>query len=406
MAIGMDDIARRYLLLALRLARLRKGLMVAYLGPAELAEVVAGELPTSARELHDEALRLNESAADQILGSGTDGTRAAWLGAQLTALSAAARTLAGDEIALPELVEQLLDLPAEREPEASLTAAHRLLDAALPPGPSLRGRLAEHRRETVVPAEQVPAVANQLISLLRERCVQDLSLPAGELLLLEPWQIAGGSWDIRTAAAGPRETRLELNLAIEWPLDTLLRSVAAESYPGRHAQRVSRQQAVAEQAERWEASAWCSVTPDAVLADGLGGVGREAVLGDFELGAELRRIGHKVGLRVDVERDLEVGRGRRLLAPAASNAALLLHQDGLPAPEVRGYLAEMGLLTEREVDRVMERLADPLLRVEPFSRAFAPPLVSSWLQVTGQTSGVARLLREQLTPGRLRDEAA
>ena len=402
----MDDIARRYLLIALRLGRQRSGLLAAYLGPAELAEVVAGEPPTSPRELHDEALRLREQVADQGVGSAADGTRARWLAAQLTALSAVARTLAGDEIALPELVEQLLDLPAEREPEASLSAAHRLLDAALPAGPSLRGRLAEHRRATVVPSEQVTAVAHQLVALLRERTTQDLSLPSGELLLLEPWEVGGGVWDTRLAAAGPRQTQLELNLAIDWPLDTLLRSVAAESYPGRHAQRVSRQQAVAEEADRWEASAWCAVTPDAALADGLGGVGREAVLGDYELSPELRRIGRKVGLHIDVERDLEVGRGRRLLEPAASNAALLLHQDGLPASEVRGYLAEMGLLTEREVDRVMVRLSDPLLRVEPFSRAYAPQLVGDWLQVTGQTNGVARLLREQLTPGMLRDEAA
>ena len=143
-----------------------------------------------------------------------------------------------------------------------------------------------------------------------------------------------------------------------------------------------------------------------LLSDGLGGVGREAVLGDFELGAELRRIGRKVGLHIDVERDLEVGRGRRLLESAASNAALLLHQDVLPAREVRGYLAEMGLLTEGEVDRVMERLSDPLLRVEPFSRAYAPQLVRRWLQVTGQTAGVRRLLHEQLTPGLIRAEAA
>jgi hypothetical protein len=406
MATGMDDVARRYLLLALRLDRLGSGILTAYLGPPELAEVVAGERPTSPRELHDEALNLHENVADQTAGPAVDGTRAAWLGAQLTALSAAARIRAGDEIALPELVEQLLELPAQREPETSLTAAHRLLDAALPPGPSLRGRLAAHRRQTAVPSEQVPELAQRLMALLRERCQQDLSLPSGESMLLEPWQIAGGSWDTRTAAVGPRETRLELNLAIEWPLDTLLRSVAAESYPGRHAQRVSRHQAVAEEADRWEASAWCAVTPEAALADGLAGVGREAVLGDFELSAELRRIGHLIGLRIDVERDLEVGRGRRLLAPAASNAALLLHQDGLPESEVRGYLAEMGLLTEREVDRVMERLSDPLLRVEPFSRAYAPQLVSDWLQVTGQTSGVARLLREQLTPALVREEAA
>ena len=397
----MDDIARRYLLLALRLGRLQRGLLDAYLGPAELAEVVAGEPPASPRELHDEALRLHELAADQAgSASGT------WLAAQLTALSAAARTIAGDEIALPELVEQLLDIPAEQEPEVSLSATHRLLDAALPPGPSLRARLAEHRRATVVPSEQVATVAHQLIALLRDRCVEDFSLPRGELLILEPWEIGGGAWDTRLAAAGPRETRLELNLAIDWPLDTLLRSIAAETYPGRHAQRVSRQQAVAEEGDRWEVSALCAVSPDTALADGLGAVGRQAVLGDYELSAELRRIGRKLGLHVDVERDLEVGRARRLLAPAASNAALLLHQDGLPASEVRGYLAEMGLLTDREVDRVMERLAHPLLQVDPFSRAYAPRLVGSWLQATGQTEGVGRLLCEQLTPGMLRAEAA
>jgi hypothetical protein len=128
------------------------------------------------------------------------------------------------------------------------------------------------------------------------------------------------------------------------------------------------------------------------------------LLGDFELAAELRRIGRELGRRWETERELEVARARERLAAAVANAALLLHHDGLPESEVRAYLAETALLEADVVERLLARFADPLGRVEPFARAAGPPLVRDWIAAVGQTQGLRRLLTEGIAPAQLRME--
>jgi hypothetical protein len=150
--------------------------------------------------------------------------------------------------------------------------------------------------------------------------------------------------------------------------------------------------------------AWVRPSPEATVLAGVAAVGREVLLADFELAAEMRRIGRELGQRWETERELEVARARERLAAAVANAALLLHHDGLPDSEVRAYLAETALLEADAVDRLMTRFADPLGRVEPFARAAGPPLVRDWLAVVGQTDGLRRLLTEGIAPAQLRVE--
>lgn len=395
----MDDLALRYLPLVLRVERHHPGLLVAYAGPAELREAIGGEPPTPAQELHDEALSLAEEAAATTCVTVTDERRALWLNAQAGALAAAARLAAGEEIALPDLVESLCDLPAEREPESALLAAHRLLDAALPPGPSLRARLARHAEASAIPADQVPELAERVASLLRSRADEDLGLPHGEVLTFEPVHAVGEAWHVRPRPEPPLRTRLELNLSVPWSLGALVRAVGGEGYPGGHAARVMREAAA--ESRNDETLAWCAPAPEASIGHGVAQVGTEVLLGDFELAVELRRIGHEAGLAWDPERDAEVRHVHERLAPAVSNAALLLHHDGLPAAEVRSYLAEMALLEADAIERTLELLWHPLRRVEPFAVAYAPRLLRHWLAGEGQTSGLRRLMREQLTPGGL-----
>lgn len=400
----MDELAQRYLGLTLRLERLVPGVLEAYAGPPELREAIATEPAPQARELHDEALAIEDAALAVRALAPAEERRRRWLAAQAGALATAARVVGGEEIALPDLVESLDGIRAEREPEASLLGAHRLLDAALPEGPSLRARLSAHRELTAIQADHLPEAAERLAAVLSRRAHEDLELPADEQLLLEPAHAADATWRARATFEPPHRTRLTLNTSIPWALESLVGVVAGEGYPGRHAMRVTRLHADGD-GRHAEACAWTRPSPEAALAAGVAGAGREALLGDFELAAELRRIGHDLGQRWEVERELEVARARGRLAAAVANAALLLHHDGLPASEVRAYLAEMALLEADAVERVMALLDDPLHRVEPFAQASMPALVRDWLATTGQTDGLRRLLVEQLTPGQLRDEA-
>lgn len=399
----MEELARRYLALVVRLARHRADLLQAYLGPDELREAIAGERPVALAELHDEALRIAAGADEAPAISNGEGRRARWLAVQSASLGASARVLQGEEIGLPDLVESLCDVTAERTPEPELIAAHRLIDAALPTGPSLRARLAAHHAAMAVPPEHVPAVAETLADLLRERATSDLGLPSGESLAFDPIHAAGEAWHARAHPEPPLRTRLELNLSTPWSVDEVVRAAGGEAYPGGHAARAMREAAAGQ--TRQELLAWIRPSPDASIAIGIATAGREVILGDFELAAELRRIGRQLGLRWDPEGALEVRRARNRLDAAVANATLLLHHDGLPASEIRAYLSEMALLEPAAAERVMSLMADPLRRVQPFARAQAPALIREWLVQVGQTDGLRRLMTEPLTPGQLRIEA-
>lgn len=399
-----SDLGRRYLALALRLDRRAPGLVDAYAGPGDLAEAIAGETQPPFAELHDEALRIREEAATTAALTLAEEQRRAWLTAQAAALATVARVLRGDEIALPERVESLTGLEAARAAEPDLAAIHRQLDAALPPGPGLRARMSRHRATTGIPPEQVPTAVERLIGTLRDRARTDLDVPADETVAVEPVHEARAAWHARSTYEPPARTRLRLNVSVPWSLDELVRAVAGEAYPGRHTAHAMRMASVREghDDELLASTRW---TPEETVLAGIAGVGREVLLGDFELAAELRRIGRELGLRWDAERELEVGRARERLGAAVANAALLLHHDGLPEPEVRAYLAETALLETDAVERLIERFAHPLGRVEAFARAAGPPLVREWLVISGQTDGLRRLLRGGSTPAQLRLES-
>jgi hypothetical protein len=165
----VDEIARRYLLLTLRLSRHAPEMLDFYVGPPELQEAVAAEAPAPLAELHAEALQLQELVSELPGVAAPDARRKAWLAAQLTAHDALSRLLDGEEIGYVDAVEALFAVQVEAEPASSFTTAHLLLDDALPAGQSLRDRLAAHDLATRLDPGQVVAVTAAMADELRER---------------------------------------------------------------------------------------------------------------------------------------------------------------------------------------------------------------------------------------------
>src|SRR5688500_3629609 len=123
----MDELARRYVLLCLRLERVAPGLIDSYVGPPELSELVTAEEPLPAVTLHEEALALRALVAEW---PDITPVRARWLDGQLRAIAVLARRAGGEEIAYLDLVEQLYGVPIAPTPEAELEAARDRVDRA------------------------------------------------------------------------------------------------------------------------------------------------------------------------------------------------------------------------------------------------------------------------------------
>jgi len=398
----MDDVALRYLLLGLRLGRHVPGFVASYAGPYELSEAVDGEPLTPAAELHDEAMQLAGLAADLPRETGAQRRRSSWLGAQVGAMGALARRVGGEEIGYVDLVEELYDVELQLEPDATFEAARRMLDSALPvSGEPLRQRLATHEATMLLPPERVLAMAAELSARLRMRTRAQLWLPERESLRFEAARQVPWTLDARYLGGGSSVIRINLDRAVS--LAALVEIAAHEGYPGHHAEASVRDEVMVS-AGHAELALTATLSPQALVSDGMAGIAREVVMSDEELALELRQITRSLDQRLDVEAELMVQRARRLLSPALGNAAVALQRDGVPLHQVRSYLAEVPLVGDDRLDETISRLADPILGTEPFTHIEGRRLVSEWLEVHGQTHGFARLMTEQQTPGTLRSE--
>ena len=400
----MDEVGRRYQALALRIGRHLPEYVDFWLGDPLLREVIAAEGPAPPVELHVEAVALHEAAAGLPADDVATAQRRDWLLAQLGAMSAITRWLGGEEIAFVDLVEVLFDVSVTETPADDVRRAHALLDEVLPPGGSLRDRLATHDDITRVAPDHLLAAVAFMAERLGDRTRHDLGLPDGESIELVA--VRDRPWGASAPYLGDLRTRVELNLDLPATLGSVTYLAAHEIYPGHHAERATKEATLWREQGLGEAALACVYTPEIAISEGLADVAREVVATDPELGAWLRELVDGLELEIPaeaVEREVAVERARGLLRNLTADAALALCQLGLPEPDVRAMLAERALRTDARIDHDLRALREPLGAAYIVSYT-ASRLIASWLEGQGQTAGFARLLREQLSPGQLRAE--
>jgi len=395
----MDELARRYLLLCLRLDRLSPGFIDSYVGPSELKEIALGEAPALATELHDETMALSE-LADRLPDDGPATTRRRlWFCGQLRAMGALARQAGGEEITYLDLVEQLFDIPIRPVPDADLDAARSRIDEALPGPGSLLERIGAFRATLRIPAERVLGAVEGSADRFRSVARRDFDLPRDESIAWE--EVHDKPWGAFAHFLGSGRTRIQVN--IDLPIEvTLIAFLAAhEAYPGHHADHVVKERTLIGEANLGEATMRTMNSPEAVLAEGLADIGREVVMADWELEAELRRIGSEVGLEGDWAAAVVVRNAQNELQAATGNAGIMLHHDGRPEQEVRDYLTEVGAVPADRIDHSIRVLRDPVNRTYSFTYSEGKRIIRPWLEVQGQTNGFWRLLCEEQSPAAL-----
>jgi len=329
----MDELARRYLLLGLRLDRISPGFVDSYVGPPELAEIARGEPEPLAAELHAEALALQDVAAALDGAGAARDHRRAWFLGQLRSMSALARQAGGEEIAYLDLVEELFGIPIRPVPEAELSAARDGVDAALPGRGTLHERLADLRAAIRVAPDLVVPAVEASASRFRAATRRDFRLPRKESI---EWRVAHDQpWMAYAGFLGNGRTRIEVNVDLPADVGLIAFWAAHEAYPGHHAEHVTKEQTLATDASLGEATMQTMNTPEAVLSEGQADVGLEVVMTDAELADELRRIGEMAGVRADWAAAVAVRRGLNALQGAMGNAGILLYHEGRSEREVR-----------------------------------------------------------------------
>ena len=381
-----DPIAREYLLLALRLDRHVPGLVDGYFGPADLKD--AGGLgAAAAARAPARGCRGAPRAAHR--GGRRRPSRRRWLDAQLVALEAQARALAGDPLPYLAHVTACFDFEPSRTDEAVFAAAAADLEALLPGDGALADRIAAWDDRFTIPADRLRGVVDALLPGFRARTVALFGLPAGEDLAVslvrdQPW--SGYNW----YDGGLRSRGSTSTLTCRSAPPTSLALLAHETYPGHHTR--ARLEGGAARRGRGPAGGERPPhqRPECLLSEGLADLGRRFAVppGDeADLLVEIYRLaGLPVAADAPAARDAAAARPRSAarstaVRGVAGNAALLLHADGAPRDEVLAYLQPAPPHhpgARREAPRVHRAPAVADLRVR-LLRGRASPRGAGWM---------------------------
>jgi hypothetical protein len=389
------DVPERYVLLGLRVDRHVPGFVDAYYGPTELRERVAAEEPRPPAALVADA----EQLVEDVDAAGFEPQRARWLQAQAVALHTVARRLAGEPIGYLEEIELCYGVTPQREPEASFEAAHRALDEALPGDGDVAARYADWSAQSV-PADRQLEVLESLSAELRGRVRDLFGLPKGEQV--EYATVRNEPWTGFNYYRGGLRSRVVLNTDVPLPPAAFPHFVAHESYPGHHTEHAWKEALFVRERGQLEPAIILTTVPESIVSEGLAELGSTLLYDDVhEL---LREHLARVGGDYDPDVGRQVVAARDELGAVQPNAALMLHEDGVPREEVRDYLRRWSLAPEARVSQMLDFLTDPVWRTYVPSYEEGERLCRAF--VGGDPARFRRLLTEQLTPADLVDRAS
>jgi hypothetical protein len=403
-----DPIATDYLLLGLRLDQHMPGLVDAYYGPADAKARVDMEQLRAPNRLRDDVASLADRVAREI----DQPDRREWLTAQLHALDAHARALAGEPLPYTDYVERCMGFAPRRHDDATFDEAAAAIDQLLPGKGSVAERLEAWDRELEVPVDRLPSVAEWLVERFRERARRMLGLPDGESLRVsivrdQPW-IAYNWYE------GGRRSRIDINVDLPVTAPDLVVTIAHETYPGHHLELSWKEADLVDHGHRLESSMVLTNTPEGPVSEGLARYGtrlaspleeRADLLVELFEKADLAVGANRTAAREIAERAVALVGPRNILDAAVDEAALRRHADGRSHKDVLTYLRKVGRFAEDVAAKRLEFIEDPLSRLYVFAYEEGEQLIARWVE-TGEAPDrvgrFGRLLHEQVTPGRLR----
>jgi hypothetical protein len=402
----VSDVVERYLELGLRLGRHVDGFVDAYYGPPDLAARVEAEPVQPPAALRADASRLVadlDAGDDGADGAGAGGGEALgagrrrWLRAQAVGLHTSAARLAGEPIGYLDEVERCYGARPALVAEDDFAAAHRRLDAVLPGEGPLRERHIAWREAHAVPADKLESAIRSLADDLRDRTLRSFGLPEGEQV---EWVFETGKpWSGFNYYLGGLRSRVAINIDLPVLSLSLGHLVAHEAYPGHHTEHTRKEVGLVRRRRWMEETIFLVGTPQCTLAEGLADLGVEVTLGRRPEPAVAEHLA-PLGVRYDAEVAAAVAEAGEALSWVRSNAAIMLHDRGVPADDVVAYLERWALLPRNRATKAVSFLTDETWRA--YSHCYTEGLRLCRGYVGGDPARFEHLITEQMLPADLR----
>jgi hypothetical protein len=388
LTVNRRTVPERYVTLCLRVGARIEGFVDAYFGPAALKEEALADGPHDPRGLRDEALALLE----ETTRAGLEDDRVQWLLGQLRGIECVTARLAGVDIAWSEEVERCFGVRPVQVDEGVFRASHQRLDGVLPGSGDVHSRYNAWLDAATVPKDGILPGIGILTADLRCRTAEIVDLPPEERVEWET--VSGPVWEAFNDYRGDLRSVVQVNDGFPVSLTGLLAIAAHEAYPGHHTERTCKEKLLYRDKGRAETCLTIVSSPEALITEGIATNALEEAAGHDGFGPLLKLVAD-LGVHVDPEVAEVVHTEELVLYSAATNAARMLHEDGITRADAESYVQEWTLESPERAAKTVSFLIDPELRTYVTAYTDGKRICREFMDRSSE--GFRRLLTEQLT---------
>lgn len=276
---ALDDLAERYVRLALELGEYDTDYVDAYLGPAEWREHARENLRPQEQLMADSADILQE-LTDLSTDSELEQHRLDHLLKTVRAMDVRVRMAMGESFSFATEARLIYDV---KLPDYEMSRFDQLLaelDALVPGEGDLADRVDAFRSQFVIPNNKVESVFQAAVDECRRRTEEHIELPADERYTLE--LVTGTNWGGYNWYQGDNHSLMQVNLDFPLKIDRAIDLGCHEGYPGHHVWNMMVENRLLKQRGWIEYAVFPLFSPAALMAEGSGNYGVELAFPDGE----------------------------------------------------------------------------------------------------------------------------
>ena len=265
-AWALDELAERYVRLALELGEYDTDYVDAYLGPADWREQ-ARDNPRTVEKLAADITDLLQQLAQYSAESELEKHRLDHLHKNVRAMDARARMTMGELFSFATEARLVYDVELPDYDMDRFDQALAAIDALVPGEGDLAERVDDFRSQFEIPSDKVETVFQAAVAECRRRTEKYIELPEDERYSLE--LVTGVSWGGYNWYQGDNHSLVQVNLDFPLKIDRAIDLGCHEGYPGHHVWNMMVENRLLKERGWIEHSVFPLFSPAALVAEGL-----------------------------------------------------------------------------------------------------------------------------------------
>lgn len=355
--MDLNEFAKSYICLGLRINKHIDGYVEHYYGPPELKKMVDLEEKLSPIRLLKNYRDLEKSLPNQ----GFEKKRYKFLSKTLTAIETTLRILNGESFPYLEQSEKLFDMKPVLYDDAYFYNLSSRADKLYTGEGTLFERMNAYAKRRAIPSNMLKSLYLKAVNIARMQTkkVFDDFLPDKEGVVIK--EVENQKWAMYNWYLGNYKSRIEIDISKIHYWTNLIHLACHEAYPGHHTERSVREKLLFRNKGYFENLILLIYTPEMVISEGIGETAEFVIFDPKEsIKISLDEFCHNPENEDSLDVLIEQSKIKRGFRRFQSNLAYHKHVNGWKDEDILKYSRNFGIIPENGIQQILNFISDDL----------------------------------------------